>query len=616
MRRFRIFLSSMFSFLLLNSFVYALDNPHDASNSMTCSSCHFTSTDTPPWFTQPPDPENPDTNYPFNRLCWSCHNDTIAPYRRTHSNFVINGVEGWTQECRTCHNPHYQRQFRKWGSSSYLYSGTSTSVTPTTITRTGAGWTDNQWQGMVVIGNTSYPNYNYRILSNTSDTLTVQGTINTTYVKAGNTFAIVYGRLVKDYINSRYVRFFRNQGSNSFADGDTTYDGVCEVCHTQTVFHRRDGSDPGGSHFAGAKCTMCHSHTGGFGASGSMDDCISCHKSGMGSRRQIVDSNGDGTGNGGDFIKTSHHVYPASGTVKNSDCVVCHDTSVHASGLIRLKNVDTGEVYNYNPANPSTAENHCLSCHDSDGANGNMSPFSDGKALGTIPYKAGKDIKASWNKTYGHRPQGLTCLGNGNPNTGCHSNGHGSTNVGLLARNLTMPLNDWNWYSPGAEPYYDLCFNCHQSYPNVTKEAILGYRLGGNYDINGEGPPPYNIPNIITRFRDRNWQSSGKYYDDFSFYGTYMNLHYFHLQGGAWNYRDMYYSSISCIACHNVHGSDTEWGWVYDEMQYNHYNGEGSDQFGMIGANLDSLSNFPTSCAFNCHTIQGTTYNWFEPSGE
>jgi len=271
MRRFRIFLSSMFSFLLLNSFVYALDNPHDASNSMTCSSCHFTSTDTPPWFTQPPDPENPDTNYPFNRLCWSCHNDTIAPYRRTHSNFVINGVEGWTQECRTCHNPHYQRQFRKWGSSSYLYSGTSTSVTPTTITRTGAGWTDNQWQGMVVIGNTSYPNYNYRILSNTSDTLTVQGTINTTYVKAGNTFAIVYGRLVKDYINSRYVRFFRNQGSNSFADGDTTYDGVCEVCHTQTTYHRNNASGDH-THNMSSNCAGCHSHTEGFEAT-----CVGCH---------------------------------------------------------------------------------------------------------------------------------------------------------------------------------------------------------------------------------------------------------------------------------------------------------------------------------------------------
>jgi len=58
------------------------------------------------------------------------------------------------------------------------------------------------------------------------------------------------------------VTFLRYSGANSFADGDTTYDGICEVCHTATLYHRRDGS--GASHYDGQVCTTCHSHASGF----------------------------------------------------------------------------------------------------------------------------------------------------------------------------------------------------------------------------------------------------------------------------------------------------------------------------------------------------------------
>jgi photosystem II stability/assembly factor-like uncharacterized protein len=58
------------------------------------------------------------------------------------------------------------------------------------------------------------------------------------------------------------VVFLRYSGANSFADGDTTYDGICEVCHTQTLYHKRDGS--GASHYDGGDCTTCHSHASGF----------------------------------------------------------------------------------------------------------------------------------------------------------------------------------------------------------------------------------------------------------------------------------------------------------------------------------------------------------------
>jgi len=64
------------------------------------------------------------------------------------------------------------------------------------------------------------------------------------------------------------VRFESVTGVNSFADGDGVYDGVCEVCHTSTRYHTRDGSGfvnhSGGFDRSGSDCTLCHTHETGF----------------------------------------------------------------------------------------------------------------------------------------------------------------------------------------------------------------------------------------------------------------------------------------------------------------------------------------------------------------
>jgi cytochrome c5 len=65
---------------------------------------------------------------------------------------------------------------------------------------------------------------------------------------------------VGDVIRNRPVVFSSYTGPNSFADGDSTYDGICEVCHTHTMHHRFDGSAPMQSHNDGTDCTICHSH--------------------------------------------------------------------------------------------------------------------------------------------------------------------------------------------------------------------------------------------------------------------------------------------------------------------------------------------------------------------
>jgi hypothetical protein len=333
----------------------------------------------------------------------------------------------------------------------------------------------------------------------------------------------------------------------------------------------------------------------------------------------------------------SRHVTAGPGSDPVSDqCLVCHEMSRHMGGAVRLKNADTGEAVAYDPANPSTAEPFCLSCHDANGAVATFrsggtptSPFLDGSVLGQPPYRAGIDVQDNWNKTFGHRQKGLTCLGNGAPNTGCHANGHSSTFVGILAKNMQVPQPDRY-----RETDFDICLSCHGSFPAVTKEVVFGVRFGGRYD-QPDGPaqdpairagsiqnPPYDLSGgIQTRFRDQNDGASGKFYDDPPFFTSATNLHWFHIGLQTWNYRGTALnlntpnSGISCTACHSVHGSNTQWGMVYDSMLYSHTTAS-LDTFSMMSVDLATLSQYPTYCAFNCHNILGTTYGWFEPANE
>jgi hypothetical protein len=68
--------------------------------------------------------------------------------------------------------------------------------------------------------------------------------------------------------SERAVSFTSFTGIGSFADGDGVYDGICEVCHTTTKYHRRDGSGfanhSSGVGMAGKDCTICHTHASGF----------------------------------------------------------------------------------------------------------------------------------------------------------------------------------------------------------------------------------------------------------------------------------------------------------------------------------------------------------------
>jgi predicted CXXCH cytochrome family protein len=76
-------------------------------------------------------------------------------------------------------------------------------------------------------------------------------------------------RSVKTPANGiKTVVFSRITGVNSFADGNDVYDGICEVCHTNTKYYRNDGTGftnhSGGVNHSRKNCTSCHTHVSGF----------------------------------------------------------------------------------------------------------------------------------------------------------------------------------------------------------------------------------------------------------------------------------------------------------------------------------------------------------------
>jgi predicted CXXCH cytochrome family protein len=264
------------------------------------------------------------------------------------------------------------------------------------------------------------------------------------------------------------VEFTAYSGANSFADGDATYDGICEVCHTATTDHRYDGSV--GGHQAGDNCTTCHDHDGGFQGAGG--GCAGCHSSTQGSRRAVVS----------EFDRKSHHVdwakagYAAPDSIPDSDCESCHDQSTHQAGTVRLKNADTGASTAYTGV-PGELESFCVSCHDADGASlAGGAPFSD--AL-TPP-----NVTDNWTSS-SHEGMGTTC-------GDCHDQGHGSLKLSLLAPATVAAT------SPAfAEEQEGFCFSCHDSDGPATSDVATVFSEPINWTGVATGG------NAVTTFNDR-----------------------------------------------------------------------------------------------------------------
>jgi predicted CXXCH cytochrome family protein len=236
------------------------------------------------------------------------------------------------------------------------------------------------------------------------------------------------------------------------------YNGICEVCHTETLFHRNESS---GEHVHNNEtpCNECHRHQDGFLSSCS--DCSGCHDREQGGRRAVL----------ADFERNSHHVW---GSIASSDCLVCHDLSQHRLGTVILKDPDLGGslLYSFDPYDPSGIADFCTNCHDEDGAvSGNgIVPFSDGETVPDIKGGPGNRWEDSAHGTIGYplnNGNPVSCYGDGSI-TGCHSNGHGSDNTKLLS-------------APAGTSIHDFCYNCHTD-GRIMNVALSGEELADDIE--------------------------------------------------------------------------------------------------------------------------------------
>jgi predicted CxxxxCH...CXXCH cytochrome family protein len=162
-----------------------------------------------------------------------------------------------------------------------------------------------------------------------------------------------YGKYIKEYICydnpvtgfnfEEIVEFTAAVGTGSFADGPPHNENICEMCHTQTIFHRNDGSTV--VHNDNTNCTDCHLHAEGF-----KPGCGGCHAvpPPTGSHVAHYSGNPDFAEYGNTGITED---YVSQDTVYVMNCGNCHpmDSAEHRNGVLNAGGGNAQiEFYNVN----------------------------------------------------------------------------------------------------------------------------------------------------------------------------------------------------------------------------------------------------------------------------
>src|SRR4030042_524883 len=552
------------------------DAPHNASNNINCGSCHGeTIMESPFWGTGT-----------YDQLCLSCHRrSTGGPYSQTDAPAVTTHSDSSGSalaECRDCHNPHYQRQkvYKNTDASNlYLatgkilsceYSGTDQltnkdirtfhySDNPPITYKSGTGWDATKlpkktedYRGAILFPNVNKLGYNYPItaVNPTAKTITVTGNLTTECnLFSSATFAVIYGQYIKDVLNTKTVKFFDQTGTNSFADGDTTYNGVCEVCHTQTTHFRYGGGVPEQNHEnicegVRTNCIRCHKHTNGFGhgAGGSETTCGNCHGH---------DNDWTGGPYSGTTVSHSTHTENDADDVRGPliACGDCHDTNhfpCFKSG------VDTNGEGAYN----LSETNICDDCHSPNGSFNGI--ISQGASIGAKTNWETGVYKADYTLTVGKEKWCAGCHDNvpsvvkgvtapdivgDNSAYGYYLDAHGDTGYGVSRQGVTyskgecLHCHDVSKSGHGGQLFdtsVEFCLKCHDNTTTYATTAIknrsYSYRAG-NYsaDTLDSIKKVYTNPPNISSHSLTNIK-------------TFIN--------GKWDYDA---NSNACAACHNPH---------------------------------------------------------------
>ncbi|MDD5757486.1 MAG: hypothetical protein PHI06_00220 [Desulfobulbaceae bacterium] len=428
-----VFLACLF-FLPLSGKSHAevLDAPHNTAGGVFCQSCHSYSL----WWRYSPSNSAPDRANLIELLCAACHGaNGTAPRAVTHSSGALGSlhradISPWGRSCLDCHDPHFQLQLREWvndptvpDTELYLAQGTISAITNngSTIQYTlnqsktkaawsnPAGWTNKTapGRGLLLVVSTNGLENTYKITAAIENsqtpgtgTISVQGTIAASFVDKG--FGLIYGQLIKKQVavdpdrdgvfTPVDVKFFDGKGGfidNDAADG---INGVCQVCHSQTLHFVSDVTpDPhidvyGAANATTLQCTICHSHKVAFGhGSDGGSGCAECHTNQR--------DNGNGT-----FTYSKHEEHLAL----EIKCSACHDP-------INIRDTAGNVVLKDGEHVATTVV--CANCHhdgtDLSPADGNNPP-NVGNNLPDLTLQA---LKAGWQ---GAQPYPIGC-------DGCHN---------------------------------------------------------------------------------------------------------------------------------------------------------------------------------------------------
>ncbi len=376
---------------------------------------------------------------------------------------------------------------------------------------------------------------------------------------------------------------FPSGGANDFIRGAPNYDGVCEVCHTTTSYHRNDSTGDH-THYANQSCTDCHSHAAEFG--GAMPDDAPHHM------------HMDGTIHGpdGQECNDCHGVGGANelgAMVAAGACDNCHSPG---GGYDGVNDPTVGAASNWyslvrQPDGTLTPgkEKWCAGCHDSAPANSK----SDGSGI-DAPMVAGDG--STWGfyvNGHGRSPLNEECIYCHDPSLD-HIDGDHRTYAfdpsqydpgecgkayaaGYRLRYVggEVPLmipNDFRItfgydYSQHAEKAYRLCINpaCH-TLNTIFDNTPVGDLHDTNFMASG-GIPHKEYPLKYSHV----WGNGGDINDHVShilhYIGTYWDSDWDTATTGTdaapGSGAD---STIACSSCHNVHGSEGILGSTNEAM--------------------------------------------------
>jgi hypothetical protein len=246
------------------------------------------------------------------------------------------------------------------------------------------GLDDNMGRGAIFLPfyRSHYESRMIETIDIANDAIWLKGTISAnyeTYMQTpGYGFAIYYGLAMNLSVRhpsadpNRPVYFFDRTGEYGFAHQDfcdntppsptppctdSTPYGICQACHTETVYFKNDGT--GLWHFNGSDCMECHAHSLGFKAAGTVDhtadpiylekspvECTGCHDPNLDLQYVMDIHQGDCEAC---HLPSSQLVRTDYGTpntidlsVDYSDCADCHENGSTVKYLTDFANTTYG----------------------------------------------------------------------------------------------------------------------------------------------------------------------------------------------------------------------------------------------------------------------------------